>query len=727
MRKKAIRLLSATAVGALSIGSVQNVALAAADAQRSEGGVQLDEVTVTAERFSSTVQSTPIAVTAVTADELAERNINTVLQAAEAVPGVLIVPGASSIARVSMRGSLQSLSGIRSNAVVGIYIDDVIQPRPNGALFDFFDIDTLEVLRGPQGTLYGRNTPGGAIKVQTKRPSTTHWTGSAEVGFGNREAREGKVYLSGPIVEDTLAISVSGVMRQREGFIYGLQYGEHVGDVDNSAERVKLLYTPNDKLEVNLSVFAIQDYSDMGVAIPLTLLPGVDDPYASPNRRLTFVETAGSLRQHVNNTGASLNVTYDVSDAWQLQSITGYGNLRFVDDGSELILTPAIIAQNGGQLSLANEGRTDPTRSEFFSQEVNAYYQSDRVRAVGGVYYFHEDGRALQNMRTGVLDDRNKTEAAAVFGQVSYVIGGGFGVTAGLRYTRETQDYYSFQTGAPQGPQSGKGTWTALTPKFGFDWEINPNILAYVSWTKGYRAGGFNPRNPNTGEFDPTPYGEETVDSYEAGVKFTSENRRFRLNAATYLAKYEDLQLPVFMTGTDRLYTINASGARVRGIELEPTWQVFDSLQLYGNLSFTSGKYTDSFMCQGAYNQVMECRDKKLKGLVPEQTVVGFKFTPSLPIPGELTLDASWRFNDAHYNNTSNEPLLDRTEAQDLYNASIRWQDDAGRWYAALDGRNLDDNRFVQSTVQRAHATQPATSAFVNTGREVIFRVGLNF
>ena len=186
MPKITNRLFRVAAVGCVfTVGSSLPPAVAAPAEEASVGaGVKLEEVMVTAERFSSTVQSTPVAVTAVTAEELAERNINSVLQAAEAVPGVLIVPGASSIARVSMRGALQSLSGIRSNAVVGIYIDDVIQPRPNGGLFDFFDIETLEVLRGPQGTLYGRNTPGGAIKIQTKRPSFD-WTGAAELGAGN--------------------------------------------------------------------------------------------------------------------------------------------------------------------------------------------------------------------------------------------------------------------------------------------------------------------------------------------------------------------------------------------------------------------------------------------------------------------------------------------------------------------------------------------------------------
>lgn len=688
----------------------------------------LEEVMVTAERFSSTVQSTPVAVTAISAESLAEHNVTNVLQAAEEIPGIVIVPAgsSSSTARIVLRGAGQSQGGIRSSSTVGIYIDNVIQPRATGAFFDFFDIAALEVLRGPQGTLYGRNTSGGAIKIQTKRPSFD-WTGATELGVGNYDNREGKVYVSGPLVENKLAFSASGAMRKRDGFIYGLEYGERIGDVDRSDERVKLLFTPTDNLEIDLSVYAMQDYSEIGVGIPLTVLPGVDDPYAVPGRDLTLVETFGPLSSRINNTGASINATYTASAAVQVNSITGYGNQRISSQGSSIHLTPRLIAANNGQLYVGTGG-VDRSQSEFYTQEVNAIYSTERLKAVVGAYYFYEKGVARGADPTGpVSDAEQETEAPAIFGQATYTLGHGVSITGGLRYTRETQNYYSFDFGSVQGPQVGKATFSATTPKLGLSWQITPDLLTYASWTQGYRAGGFNPRDPNTNLFIPTPYGSENVDSYEAGVKFTSADHRFRLNVAVYQAEYEGLHLPVFFPSSSRLFTVNASGADIRGIEFEPTWQVLDTLQLYGNMSFTHGEYTEPFRCSGEFNQITECSDKLIKGLIPEKIVAGFRYSPQLPIRGEVRITGSWHYTDAYENNTSNDGPLTRTQAVDLYNASLGWAADDGRWNVTLDGRNLANKHYVLSSVQLSNATQPAVTGFINEPRRVMLRLGVNF
>ena len=350
------------------------------------------------------------------------------------------------------------------------------------------------------------------------------------------------------------------------------------------------------------------------------------------------------------------------------------------------------------------------------------------MKGVVGAYYFYEKGITRAASPTGPTSDaEQKTEAPAVFGQATYTLGRGISVTGGLRYTRETQDYYSFDFGSIQGPQVGSATFTATTPKLGVSWQITPDLLTYASWTQGYRAGGFNPRDPNTNLFIPTPYGSENVDSYEMGVKFMTADSRLRLNVAVYQAEYDGLHLPVFFPATSRLFTVNASGADIRGIELEPTWQVSDTLQLYGNMSFTHGEYTKPFQCSGQYNQIIECSDKKIKGLIPEKTVAGFRYSPALPIPGELRITGSWHYSDKYDNNTSNDGPLTQTQAVDLYNASLSWVDDEGRWNVTLDGRNLANKRYVLSSVQLSNAIQPAVTGYINEPRRVVFRVGVNF
>ncbi|HVS76813.1 MAG TPA: TonB-dependent receptor plug domain-containing protein, partial [Steroidobacteraceae bacterium] len=245
-----------------------------------EGG--LPEVTVTAERFAENVQSTPIAVTALSPQALANRQITSIQNVSSQIPGIVISPatGSSNSLRIVLRGADQEQGGINFDPAVGVYIDGVYQPRINGAFFDFFDIQSLEVLRGPQGTLYGRNTSGGAIKITTVDPKF-HWTARTEVAAGNWNTKEAKAWVSGPLVPDLLAFSASAVYRYHDGFISDPYYSRRISNMDRRAERVKLLFTPGENFRAVLSVSAMQDYSDPGVGIPLQVGLGAVDPYAT--------------------------------------------------------------------------------------------------------------------------------------------------------------------------------------------------------------------------------------------------------------------------------------------------------------------------------------------------------------------------------------------------------------------------------------------------------------
>jgi iron complex outermembrane recepter protein len=696
----------------------------------------LEEVTVTAERFGATVQTTPVAVTAISSEGLQERQITNVLQAATEIPGIVITPstGSSSSARIVLRGAGQEQGGINFDPAVGIYIDGVYQPRINGAFFDFFDIDRLEVLRGPQGTLYGRNTSGGAIKIETRRPSPVDWTWSAQVAAGNWEAQEAKAYVSGPIIEDKLAFAVSGVKRERDGFLWGTAYGDRVGDMDRSAERAKLLYTPTENLDVVFSAYAMQDYSHPGVGVPLTVGPGVVLPEAVPGRDLTVTESFGPLFSRLNNSGASINATYSFTENLQLNSITGYGNLRTFSSGNTLWITAAAQQTGDGTLNIgaSGEGRSS---DEFYSQELNATFTGDRFKGVFGLFYFDEEGQSRSRSATSATIDQDRgTEAFAVFGQGTYTIGRGVSLTVGDRWTHEKADFTQFYRLIVQAPQSDTKTFTGTSPKLGVNWQINEDALAYASWTKGFKSGGFNPipPNANTGvpgqQGRPTPYGEERVDSYEIGLKFTSPGGRVRLNVAAYHAEYEGLQLPVFFPGTSTSYTSNATGAEIRGVELEPTISLFDGLQLYGNMSYTHGEYTDPFICSGANTTFRDCSGNKLKGLIPEKIVAGIRYSPTLGfIPGQLRFTGSWHYNDHYFNNVANEGPLVQTQAVDIYNASIGWYSDDNRWNVLLDGRNLADKHYVLAGLQLAHPTQPSVTGYINEPRQVVLRLGVNF
>ena len=729
-----LTVFAASALASVSANAQQNVTN---DSSSNDDGGGLTEIIVTAERFTSSVQKAPVAVTAVDAKALEERMVTNVLTAAQEIPGIKITPaqGSNTNASIALRGVGQSTAGINFDPAVGIYIDGVYQPRINGAFFDFFDISSMEVLRGPQGTLYGRNSSGGALKISTLRPEF-NWTGKAEVSAGNFDYVGGKAYLSGPI-NDVLAFSIGGVMRQRDGYLYGVEHGRRVGNIDSRAERAKLLFTPNEKFEAELSVFAIQDYSEAGVPVPLQNFPGVNNPYANGtfNRDLTRTEIYGPLGQgSINNLGSALNMRYFYSDTVEFASITGYGNQRTLSTGNTLFVTLDMQAakDRGENVTQAsnNEGRT---RNEFWTQEFNVTYNSDRFKGVAGLYYINEEGQSrARTANSATIDQDRVTEASAVFAQGTYMLGGGVGLTAGIRYTREEADFTQFYRQQLAAPQNESKTFTSTTPKFGVNWEVTDNFMTYASYTQGFKSGGFNPIPPtaNTGVIGavgkPTPYNPEDVTSYEAGFKWQTLDNKFRLNGAIFRAEYDGMQLPVFFPGTATIYTSNATSGIVKGIELEPTWQVTRDLQIYGNLSLNEGNYTGAFPCNDQYGVRTDCRDNELVGLIPVKGMIGFGYTPYLPLPGEFRWNGSWAYNDEYHNNVANSPLV-YTVAAGIFNTSIAWTSPDRKWNAAVEVRNVADKHYSLAGLQQSHPVQPAVSAFPNPPREVQFRFGVSF
>jgi iron complex outermembrane receptor protein len=330
------------------------------------------------------------------------------------------------------------------------------------------------------------------------------------------------------------------------------------------------------------------------------------------------------------------------------------------------------------------------------------------------------------------IDQDRGVDAWAAFAQGTYTLSNGLGFTLGIRHTEETADFTQFFRLQLAAPQSDSKTFTADTPKFGINWQITPDLMTYASFTKGFKSGGFNPVPPANsiggGQIGrPVPYDPEKVDSYEVGVKFQTADRRLRVNAAAFRAEYSGMQLPQFFPGTTTSYTSNASNAVIKGIELEPAWQPVEAFQLYGNMAFNTGKYTAPFNCSLSNTVIVDCSGNKIKALVPQKWTVGFRFSPQLSIPGELTFNGAWVYHSKFYNNLSNELDLVQAHEADLYNASVAWTGNDGRWTAALEGRNLADKHYVLNAIQQASPTAPSVTGYPNPPRTYSLRIGVRF
>ncbi len=719
MRIRALAVMTTALVSLASGGAAY--AQAGAPASKDTG---LEEVVVTSQRFASGLQTTPIAVSALSPAMLEQRQINNVQDLNGQVPGILITgaAGISTITRIVLRGVGQESGGALFDPAVGIYLDNIYQPRAQGQFFDLFDVERIEVLRGPQGTLYGRNTSGGAVKIVTKSPSFK-LTYGGDVAVGNYNAVDIRGYISGPIVSDKVAGSLGFVTRRRNGILAAPAYGEDINARNSLAVRGKLLIKPTDKLDIELALGVVRDHNDVQVGTPVLIGPGVVNPKASLTRDLRTTELFGARASKNDSEQASVNIVYRLTDSVTLSSISGYGSIRNITD------TPLAMLAGGG---LAGTSWTVSDR--FYSQEFNVAYATEKLNLTGGVYYFYEHGFQTDRAPYSTPATKDRTgKAGAVFAQANYKLTDALSIVAGLRYTNEDQELTQFYPTQRTFKQTGSKSFSATTPKIGLDWKATDDLFLYASFTKGFKSGGFNAVPPNTntggqGDGKPTPYNAEEVDSYEVGAKYTTPDKRFRLNAALFRAKYTGMQLPVFFPGTVSSYTSNAAGAQVDGLELEPVWQVTEGLQFYGALAFLDGKYTSPFQCSISNTSIVNCQDRKLKGVSPFKSTLGGSYVlPITAIPGELTVTMDWQHVDRFFNNVSNTLPIAATPKHDLLNASLTWRSPSREWAVSLEGKNITDEQYFEATVQLANAISPSLTAYANEPRTVQVRVRANF
>ncbi len=690
---------------------------AVADTVPAKSGT-VEEVTVTAQRRSENLQKSPVAISAFTPRTLDERQIANVRDAAAQIPGIMIqtTTGVSNAARIFLRGVGQDNAGLLFDPAVGVYVDGVYYPRIMGAFFDFFDIDRLEVLRGPQGTLYGRNTSGGAIKIETKRP-TMDFTGAGDITYGSFNRLDLRGYVSGKLIDGVLAGSLSAISRERDGITTDPNYDRKLNNKDYQAVRGKLLFTPTAKFEATLGVDYIIDRSDPFVGSQITTLPGVVNPEATLNRDYFSSELRGRQEQKLVTYGVTLNAKYDL-DPVTINSITGYRFMR-----SEVVIPIAYVATG------VATGSSFDVHDDVFSQELNATYESRRVKGVVGAYYFKEDGRDFE-YQFAPFSNRYRTNTAyAVYGQGSFEIIDNVNLIGGLRYTTETADYgqFFYTSTFLKTPQLGfSRKFSASTPKAGIEWQATPDILAYFTFTKGFKGGGWNALNPSAIFPNPLSYAPEKVNSYEAGVKFQGFNNRLRANVALFQADYTGMQLPVFVPGTLSSYTSNAAGAQVKGIEFEPTWYVTDSVQIYGNLAITDGKYTSAFPCTDAFNVLQDCSNRKPKGIIPTKYLIGVSFTPELAVPGQWRFNADLGHNDKYFNNVANSPLV-ATRDLNLVNLSVAYTTSDNHWTFSAEGKNVTDQRYYGTALQLGNAVSPSVTIYPNDPATWAFRVKYQF
>lgn len=608
---------SAFAPFALTWGSAANAAASFA----------LEEVVVTAQKRDENLQQVPVAVTALSQEFLEDRQLTSIEGLGSVSPNLRIqnTPGNSTAAQIAIRGSVTINPTLAWEPAVGIYLDGVYIGKTQGSVFDVVDLERVEVLRGPQGTLYGRNTLAGAINLVTAKP-TGEFGGTLRLQAGNYDLLSERLALDLPAF-GPLKVKLSGANLRRDGYIEVKPSTaapnpptDEMTSAKSHSGRAAFLLDPGNGFEAEYSY----DFSDADQK-PRYGQPVAGAPVAAyiHSDYQDRVSIDSPVREDTRTEGHALTLSWDL-DTIVFKSISAYremeSKLANDFDGSPL---PLIW---GGRIA----------NYDSWSQELQVVGDSDVLQYVFGLYYFEDDGTEHNDpfggpATFGVFRQDSRydfsTEAYAAYGQVDYSVTDALTLSVGLRYTHEEKELDRFlATLAPVPgvsiPEGTKGdeSFSNVSPTLIANYAISESLNVYGKWSRGFKSGGFNGEATNVAN-TLLPYDPELVDAYEIGAKSDWLDRRLQLNAALFLNKSEDMQLATFTGGTGLSSQVtNAGRATIWGLELEGLMQVTEDLQLRLTYSYLDAEYDRLIDRDVVTGQVQDVADDRVFPLAPENT-----------------------------------------------------------------------------------------------------------
>ena len=578
----AVTVISNLFLVPLAVAQEEEVQQKTAREEKASHEYELETMIVTAEKREENIQEVPVAVSALSEIQIEDAGIMSIHDMAQQIPNLHVIStGYRTGSRFVSRGIMNAEI---FDSTMGFYVDDV--SYSTGPAFDteLFDIERIEVLRGPQGTLYGRNTLGGVINIVTKKPDN-QWEGKASAGYGNYDSQDYRLALRGPVIKDTLFFGISGVKTKRDGFSDNLYYGSEPDDRDGTSGRGRLRWTPSENLDITFSADAERNRDGSFILVPLDDL----------DREINW-DAEGF--QDIDTSGQSLRLVYD-TDFFTVTSITARRDFEF-DTGNDVDFSPADIMKytfkhddDLWSQELRLQSLADP---QSFKWLIGAYYSKDD-RKSDTVFYYGEDAVAM-GMVPAPMKLNQKSEidikGHAFFGQATYTLFDKLGITAGLRYDHEEKDMILKTSTEMMGmsmPDPDKKSdleYNEWLPKFVLDYRWTPDLMTYASAAKGYKSGGFNyfAIDPEDVSYDP-----EYSLNYEIGLKSSWLDNRFIANLAAFYISWDDQQV---LQGTPAAPAFkNAGETTSKGFEVELLARPATGVQLTGTFGYTDAKFDD--------------------------------------------------------------------------------------------------------------------------------------
>jgi len=662
---------------------------------------------------TTTPVSAPQSFIAIDPASAEDQDILNIGQTSQQSPGLLAKTGSGVplAVRFFLRQPVPDSTNYFTKSNANTYVDGVYYNRPYGALYDFIDIDQIDVIPSAQGTLFGRNSMDGAILITTRQPGQ-QFAATGDVTVGTKSWLDFRAAVSGPI-NDVLSASFSALSRNRDGLSSATNLGSAVNSRDYQAGRGKLFYTPSDDFDVTLSADMLRDRSSPKYPSALSTFASGQGPQAVPGRDIFTTEAVTPDLNRLDQQGIAIVANYRFEN-FAIKSITGYRDIESTSyvsydaTAANVLSTEAIVHQN--QLT----------------EDLSVSGGNDWLKGTAGVYFMRKDTKQATPTGGSPNWSREFDYSYAGYGQLTATVVEGVDLIGGLHYAVEDKDFSSdFYAGNKKAtlngvsmpipasaltPQSASDTWYGLTPKAGINVRITPDLLAYFSFTRGYKSGGWNNRLPPNYDASgmivraPLKYLPEDGNQYEIGAKGNWFGGRLSLNVSAYIHDYTNLQIPVLLYNSSTYYLTSAPGAEITGLEIDPTWQVTHELQLYSLIALQHGNYTDgAFACQGITGKTVDCSANKLVGLAPLKALAGLVYAPDLPIDGQLRLGVSVNYTDKYENSLLGVDLA-ATGSRTLLDASVSYDTQDKHWTFTLEGRNITNVHWFSTAVQNGTA-----------------------
>lgn len=743
-------LLTGTAITVLCA----TAAMAAEPADPAPARGALEEVLITAQRVEERLQDVPISVAAITTKEMERRGIYNITDLPFNVPNLAMSAspmGGNSGTQIFLRGVGQFDYITTQEPNVPIYVDGIYVARTAGSALDLFDIERVEVLRGPQGTLFGRNALGGAIQVITPKP-TDELSGRARFTVGRYDRRDVEGTINLPIVEKVSA-RITAASLNRDGYGTLLPSGIDAADVNNDYVRGQIRFQPDETLDIILRADTFRRKGNMGLDTLVNV--NIDDPGSVGVVFYNMVLAAQGLPIIDENMvqdnpyiGLSSRTDEDFSEVWgtsleinkdfggvQLKSLTAYRALS-AHMAYDFDSTPYPLVEQNNVYD-----------QDQISQEIHLSGKAmdDRLKWIIGGFYFKEDAFEHQHAIlfqpvivtgpgpydfvpdvTGGVDFQNvldqKTTSYAGFGQLNYAITEKFSATVGLRYSHEkkelTSSFGMFAIGNVRPEAETSDSWNNLSPKFGLEYHINDDAMVYVSASRGFRSGGFNGREFTP--FSPGSFDPEKIWAYEVGMKSEWMERRVRLNVSGYYYDYTDYQGNTLRNLA--ISTGNIASVEIYGMEIEGYARPVDDLDIFVGIGYNENNITDVDP-----NAIITIRPDTQLPQSPKWTVaLGAQYTIALSNWGTLALRGDYFYKSAHEFFLPNFPS-EHQKGYSIVNSRVVLAPESGRWELHFFVQNLTDKKYKMFGEETAPFGTAVTTAKFGRPREWGASLQVNF